>query len=68
MRALRPGAVREFAAGHSVLIEIKAAVGIGATDDNYRTAGATILDSTREVFTSGEMIAKVKEAQPSEGP
>ncbi|UPJ47897.1 hypothetical protein IVB30_32640 [Bradyrhizobium sp. 200] len=39
---------------------------IGASDDNYRKAGATILDSAREVFALSEMIVKVKEPQPSE--
>lgn len=64
---LTPGAVREYvAAGHSVLVESNAGAGIGATDDNYRKAGATIATSAREVFASSEMIVKVKEPQPSE--
>lgn len=64
---LTPGAVREYvAAGHSVLVETNAGAGIGATDENYRKAGATILASAREVFASSEMIVKVKEPQPSE--
>lgn len=64
---LTPGAVREYVmAGHRVLVETDAGVGIGATDDNYRMAGATILDSAREIFASSDMIVKVKEPQPSE--
>lgn len=64
---LTPGAVREYvAAGHSVLVETNAGAGIGASDDNYRKAGATVLNSARAVFASSEMIVKVKEAQPSE--
>ncbi|MBP1290556.1 MULTISPECIES: alanine dehydrogenase [Bradyrhizobium] len=64
---LTPGAVREYvAAGHRVMIEANAGAGIGATDDDYRAAGATILDSAGEVFASSEMIVKVKEPQPSE--
>lgn len=64
---LTPGAVREYvAAGHSVLVETDAGAGIGATDNDYRKAGATILDSAREVFESSEMIVKVKEPQASE--
>jgi alanine dehydrogenase len=64
---LTPGAVREYvAAGHSVMVETNAGAGIGATDDNYRTAGATILESARDVFASSNMIVKVKEPQPSE--
>lgn len=61
---LTPGAVREYvAAGHSVLIEVNAGAGIGATDDGYRKTGATVLDSPHEVFASSDMIVKVKEPQ-----
>lgn len=64
---LTPGAVREYvAAGHSVIVETNAGSGIGATDDSYRKAGASIAGSAREVFASSEMIVKVKEPQPSE--
>ncbi|MGY3582799.1 alanine dehydrogenase [Bradyrhizobium sp. USDA 4341] len=64
---LTPGAVREYAAaGHRVMIETNAGAGIGATDNDYRSAGAAILDSAVEVFASSEMIVKVKEPQPSE--
>jgi len=64
---LTPGAIREYvAAGHDVVVETNAGAGIGATDDDYRGAGATILDSVRDVFASSDMIVKVKEPQPSE--
>ncbi|QOG18892.1 alanine dehydrogenase [Bradyrhizobium sp. SEMIA] len=64
---LTPGAVREYvAAGHRVMIETNAGAGIGATDDDYRIVGGTILTSAAEVFASSEMIVKVKEPQPSE--
>ncbi|WP_407185442.1 alanine dehydrogenase [Bradyrhizobium centrosematis] len=64
---LTPGAAREYvAAGHRVMMETNAGAGIGATDDDYRKAGATILTSAAEVFASSEMIVKVKEPQPSE--
>ncbi len=55
-----------MAAGHSVLVESNAGVGIGAPDDANRKAGATIAASAREVFGSSEMIVKLKESQPSE--
>lgn len=62
-----PAAVREYvAASHDVMVETKAGAGFGATDDDYRKAGATILDSDREVFGSSEMIIKVNEPQPPE--
>jgi alanine dehydrogenase len=64
---LTPGAVREYvAAGHSVLVETNAGEGIGASDEIYRKAGADIADTSREVFSSAEMIVKVKEPQPVE--
>lgn len=64
---LTPAAVREYvAAGHRVMIETNAGAGIGAADDDYRKAGAAILDSAAEIFASSEMIVKVKEPQPSE--
>jgi alanine dehydrogenase len=64
---LTPGAVREYvAAGHGVMVETGAGMGIGATDDSYRKAGAMVVDSAREIFESSQMIVKVKEPQPSE--
>jgi alanine dehydrogenase len=64
---LTPGAVREYvSAGHSVLVESKAGVGIGAGDDVYRKAGAIIADTAAEVFATADMIVKVKEPQPVE--
>lgn len=64
---LTPAAVREYVAvGHSVTVEATAGDGMGASDDNYRKAGASIVGSAREIFASCEMIVKVKEPQPSE--
>jgi alanine dehydrogenase len=64
---LTPAAVREYAAaGHAVVVETKAGAGIGATDEVYRKAGATVAASAAEVFATAEMIVKVKEPQPSE--
>lgn len=64
---LTPGAVREYvAAGHSVMVQATAGSGIGATDDEYRKAGAAIVDTSDEIFASSEMIVKVKEPQRSE--
>ena len=64
---LTPGAVREYAhAGHEVLVETTAGSGIGADDDVYRRAGATIANTAAEVFATADMIVKVKEPQPNE--
>lgn len=64
---LTPAAVREYVLrGHRVLVETGAGVGIGADDENYVRAGASIASSASEVFANAEMIVKVKEPQPSE--
>ena len=39
---------------------------IGLTDDQYRKAGAEIVDSAEEIFERADMIIKVKEPQPAE--
>jgi alanine dehydrogenase len=64
---LTPGSVREYvAAGHSVVIETGAGAGIGASDEAYSRAGATIADTASDVFATADMIVKVKEPQPRE--
>jgi alanine dehydrogenase len=64
---LTPSSVRELAAqGHQVIVETRAGAGIGAADDDYRQAGAAIVDSAAEVFARAEMIVKVKEPQSGE--
>ena len=64
---LTPASVREYVAhGHQVIIETGAGSGIGAGDDAYRAAGATIVPDAASVFARADMIVKVKEPQPSE--
>lgn len=64
---LTPAAVREYVAhGHDVLVETGAGAGIGADDNAYRTAGAKIAATAKDVFEKSDMIVKVKEPQPSE--
>lgn len=64
---LTPGSVREYVThGHEVLVETGAGAGIGADDNAYRAAGATIAKTAEEVFAKSDMIVKVKEPQPSE--
>jgi len=53
-------------AGHKVLVQAGAGLGAGITDQEYATAGATILDSAKDVFAKSEMIVKVKEPLPEE--
>jgi alanine dehydrogenase len=52
--------------GHEVLVESGAGLGIGARDEDYRTAGAQIVASVEELFARAEMVVKVKEPQPHE--
>ena len=55
-------------AGHQVLIERSAGVGAWVTDDEYRKAGAEIVETAEEVYRRAEMIVKVKEPLPREYP
>ena len=58
---LVPSSVREIVrAGSSVLVEKGAGLGIGISDDDYRHAGAEIVDTADEVYSSAELIIKVK--------
>lgn len=54
--------------GHKVLIQHNAGVGAGISDDDYRKAGATIVETPKEVFDKADMIVKVKEPLPEEYP
>lgn len=64
---LTPGAVREYvAAGHQVTVETGAGSGIGASDEVYQRAGASVAASARDIFAKSDMIVKVKEPQQSE--
>ncbi|MBI4422115.1 MAG: alanine dehydrogenase, partial [Elusimicrobia bacterium] len=59
---LVPGGARALVKeGHRVLVEKGAGLGSGITDDEYRTAGATIVETKRKLFDDSEMIVKVKE-------
>jgi len=65
---LTPQSVRELTArGHSALVEREAGAGIGATEDEYRAAGAVVVDSADEVFAQADLIVKVKEPLGTEG-
>lgn len=51
---------------HKILIEKSAGIGSGFNDDDYKIAGAEIIDSPEEIYEKAEFILKVKEPQPSE--
>lgn len=64
---LTPTSVRECVhAGHEVFVESSAGAGISRTDADYQDAGATVLDTAKEIFDTAEMIVKVKEPQAVE--
>jgi alanine dehydrogenase len=64
---LTPESVVEIVShGHSVLVETNAGAGIGCTDDIYREAGATVVETAEEVFAGAELIVKVKDPEPAE--
>jgi alanine dehydrogenase len=64
---LTPSSVAELvAAGHEVIVETKAGMGIDFDDQDYRKVGATIASTAAEVFAASDMIVKVKEPQPQE--
>ncbi|SOC36584.1 alanine dehydrogenase [Ureibacillus acetophenoni] len=59
------GVVTLTSAGHEVFIETGAGLGSSFTDDDYRAAGAVIVDSAKEAWAQ-EMVMKVKEPIASE--
>jgi alanine dehydrogenase len=52
--------------GHKVLVQHNAGVGAGISDEDYRKAGATILEGAKDIFDKADMIVKVKEPLPEE--
>ncbi len=64
---LTPESVAELVAeGNKVLVETKAGLGIGASDADYRAAGAKITKDATSIFRRADMIIKVKEPQANE--
>jgi alanine dehydrogenase len=65
--AITPDGVRELAR-HGVDVVVQAGAGAGAAigDDEYATAGASIVASAAEVWQQSGLVCKVKEPQPSE--
>jgi len=60
------GVVQLINAGHKVVIEANAGIGSGFTDEEYKQAGAEIVERASEVWEKAEMILKVKEPLPAE--
>ncbi|CAH0198756.1 MULTISPECIES: alanine dehydrogenase [Bacillaceae] len=60
------GVVALVNAGHEVLIEMNAGLGSSFTNESYQEAGAVIVEDAASVWSSTEMIMKVKEPISSE--
>ena len=64
---LTPASVRELTEhGHSVLVEKSAGMGIGASDDDYRAAGASIVGSAAELWNGSDIVFKMRGPTPGE--
>ncbi len=64
---MRPvGAEMLAARGHRVLVQSNAGVGSGFGNEEYRKAGATMVETAAEVWAQADLIVKVKEPQPQE--
>jgi len=63
--AVTPDGVRELVArGHRVLVEHEAGVGSAITDDEFATAGASLV--SLDDAWAADLVVKVKEPQPEE--
>ena len=60
------GVVNLIHAGHKVRVETHAGTGSNFTDEEYRDAGAEIVETASDIWTNSEMVMKVKEPLPSE--
>jgi alanine dehydrogenase len=54
--------------GHTVLVEKNGGVGSGYPDEEYRKAGAEMVDFAKDIFARADIIVKVKEPLPAEFP
>ena len=67
--ALLPSAAYQLTRrGHKVIAERGCGIGAGFLDKEYKTAGATLVDTHAAVFEQADLVVKVKEPQPVEIP
>ena len=65
--AITPSGVHELVKnGHEVYVETDAGVGSSILNEDYVAAGATIVPSADDVWSTGDLILKVKEPIESE--
>ncbi|MGR9048739.1 alanine dehydrogenase [Halobacillus litoralis] len=60
------GVINLMKAGHTIRIETQAGTGSNFTDEEYRDAGAEIVETASDIWSNSEMVMKVKEPLPSE--
>src|SRR2546421_932191 len=54
--------------GHNVVVEKNAGIGSGYSDEEYKKAGAEMVDLAKDVFSRADLIVKVKEPLAPEFP
>jgi alanine dehydrogenase len=60
--AITPAGVAEFQRrGHQVLVQAGAGAGSAITDDDFATAGATVIPGADDVWADADLLLKVKE-------
>ena len=64
---LTPGSVKTLVSeGHEVLVENNGGFEAGFDNDQYKNAGAKIIEKAADIFNDAEIIVKVKEPQKVE--
>ena len=64
---LTPDSVKTLISeGHEVLVENKGGFEAGFENEQYKTAGAKMIDKAEDIFNDSEIIVKVKEPQSNE--
>jgi alanine dehydrogenase len=62
-----PVGVEELSrAGHRILVQKGLGLGSGIRDADYERSGAVVVEQAEEIFSSADLVVKVKEPQPSE--
>lgn len=60
--SITPAGVNDLViSGNKVLVEKNAGIGSGFTDEEYKSVGAKIIESAKEIFNQSDLIVKVKE-------
>jgi len=64
---LSPDSVKALTnAGHRVFIQTNAGLASGFSNEDYKDSGAIILDSLEEIYSTSDMVVKVKEPMAKE--